>query len=411
MSVILAHPNGNPFTLGLARALQSAGMLECLIIGLAIPEVFATTSLLPRRLREEFGRRVIRGLPRGKIEADQLPELARVIATRLGLRSAQTGSDAWYSLDAMNRRVAMRAGELLRRRPKAGVVYCYEDAALEAFMVAEELGRRSVLELPITDWRTMRRILAEELEHAPAWAGTIEALKDGPKRLDRKDEEIRIADAVCVPSEFVRQGFLKEYGDRVPVHVVPYGGPAPSDEPPASRRDGAPLKVVYVGHVRQRKGVSYLFSAVERVRSMVELTLVGPGPDEECPALTQALAGHRWVKPVPHPEVMRLLSAQHVMVFPSLAEGFGLVILEAMAQGVPVITTPHTGGPDIIEDGVDGFIVPVRDPEAIAERLTWLHDDENRRTAMALAAKRKAAACSWQRYGASMTELLRSLGG
>jgi glycosyltransferase involved in cell wall biosynthesis len=91
-----------------------------------------------------------------------------------------------------------------------------------------------------------------------------------------------------------------------------------------------------------------------------------------------------------------------------LCEGFGLVILEAMAQGVPVITTSHTGGPHVIDDGVDGFIVPIRDPNAIAAKLALLADDPSRLGTMAEAARRKAAAHSWHHYEDCLAELIRS---
>lgn len=97
-----------------------------------------------------------------------------------------------------------------------------------------------------------------------------------------------------------------------------------------------------------------------------------------------------------------------VFVFPSLFEGFGLVILEAMAQGLPVITTPHTAGPDLIADGVDGFIVPIRDAPAIAARLDSLHRDRDRLAAMGAAARAKAFSFTWTAYEDGLARLVQN---
>ena len=105
------------------------------------------------------------------------------------------------------------------------------------------------------------------------------------------------------------------------------------------------------------------------------------------------------------------MSGQDVLVFPSLFEGFGLVILEAMAQGMPVITTSHTAGPDLIEEGVDGFIVPIRSADAIAEKLCLLARDPDRLSAMQQAARRKAQSHSWESYRQRLVQVAREVMG
>ena len=105
----------------------------------------------------------------------------------------------------------------------------------------------------------------------------------------------------------------------------------------------------------------------------------------------------------------RVLLSAHVLVLPSLFEGFGLVILEAMAQGTPVITTDHTAGPDVIQNEVDGFIIPIRSATAIAEKLDTLARDPERLMAMKLAAKRKAMLWSWEIYRQRLLEVARDV--
>jgi glycosyltransferase involved in cell wall biosynthesis len=88
-----------------------------------------------------------------------------------------------------------------------------------------------------------------------------------------------------------------------------------------------------------------------------------------------------------------------VLVLPSLEDGFGLVALEAMAAGRPVIVSEHAGVKDVVREGRDGFVVPIRSPDAIAEKLQWLHDHPAERQAMGRAAREQALRYPWARYG------------
>jgi glycosyltransferase involved in cell wall biosynthesis len=96
-----------------------------------------------------------------------------------------------------------------------------------------------------------------------------------------------------------------------------------------------------------------------------------------------------------------------VFVFPSLFEGFGLVLLEALAMGLPVITTAHTAGPDLIHEGVEGFIVPIRDSTAIAERLELLHREPARLAEMSRQARLRASEFSWGNYEETLAACVR----
>ena len=132
-------------------------------------------------------------------------------------------------------------------------------------------------------------------------------------------------------------------------------------------------------------------------------------PTDGCPALDAAVRAHRWIPTAPHAGVLAEMERQDVLVFPSLFEGFGLVILEAMSRGLPVITTAHTAGPDFIADGNDGFLVPIRSAPAIAEKLELLHREPARLAAMREAARAKATARTWDAYRRQLVECLRPL--
>jgi glycosyltransferase involved in cell wall biosynthesis len=136
----------------------------------------------------------------------------------------------------------------------------------------------------------------------------------------------------------------------------------------------------------------------------VELTVIGTPPLQRCPALENELKKVRWIPSCPHAEVLAEMAAHDVFVFPSLFEGFGLVLLEAMAMGLPIITTAHTAGPDLIDEGVEGFIVPIRSAEAIAEKLELLRSDRALSEEIGKKARARAALFTWERYEARLAE-------
>ena len=266
-------------------------------------------------------------------------------------------------------------------------------------------------ELPIGYWRAARAIFREEREREPEWASTLEGLGDSEAKLERKDEELRGASTIIVPSTFVRDT-LKMAPDMpaVPVHLNPYGGPLVIAGKVIAPAQGK-LRVLFVGSLGQRKGLGYVLQAMELLGGAAELTLIGRKISENCRPLNDAVKRHRWVTSIPHAEVLSEMSRHDVLVFPSLFEGFGLVILEAMSQGLPVITTPNSGGLDVVTDGVDGFSVPIRSAEAIAQKLEMLAADRALLAQMKAAAFATARRNTWESYRTRLVEILRAVEG
>ena len=301
----------------------------------------------------------------------------------------------------LDRAVARRVPELLRGPEGISGVYAYEDGAAATFRAARRQGLRCVYDLPIGYWTASEEIFAEEAEREPAWAPTLTGLLDSAAKRERKTRELETADAIVVASSFTRRTLATLPSLRAPIHVIPYGAPTPPEAADARAERGGgsrPLRVLFAGSLGQRKGLSYLLDAVDRLKGHVELTLLGAKTVHGCAPLDAAVRTHRWIPSLPHAAVLAEMSRQDVLVLPSLFEGFGLVILEGMSRGLPAIATTHTGGPDVIDDGADGFIVPIRSADAIAEKLELLQREPARLAAMQDAARRKAAALTWEIY-------------
>ena len=155
--------------------------------------------------------------------------------------------------------------------------------------------------------------------------------------------------------------------------------------------------MLYVGGLTQRKGIAYLLEAVEQLGSSVELTIIGKRV-ADCKPLDAALRKYNWIDSLPHSGILDAMRSHDVFVLPSLFEGFGLVLTEALSQGLPIIATDHTCAPDIIEDGKEGFIIHIRNADAIAAALTSLQQDRPRLQAMKTHALKRAGEMGWQIY-------------
>jgi glycosyltransferase involved in cell wall biosynthesis len=123
----------------------------------------------------------------------------------------------------------------------------------------------------------------------------------------------------------------------------------------------------------------------------------------------QAGAGVTFVGQTSRSKVLEEIGRFDVLILPSLFEGFGLVILEAMAAGLPVITTQNTGGPDVIGEGKEGFVVPAGDAEALREKMEWFTQNPEKAAEMGKAAHRKAKEFNWERYGAEYARIIREV--
>jgi len=125
--------------------------------------------------------------------------------------------------------------------------------------------------------------------------------------------------------------------------------------------------------------------------------------------LIAAVEHHRWIESLPHPQILEQMRQHDVLLLPSLFEGYALVISEALSQGLPVITTLHSGGSPTIRDGTEGFIVPIRDSQSIAECLQQLIDSPDLLSAMRLACLKRAAELSWSGYEQGLRSVVRQM--
>lgn len=334
-------------------------------------------------------------------------EWGRQFAGQLGWSRLTKEETGLFSVDAVYRSLDRRVARRLATRLRINVVYAYDDGALETFRVAKRRGLKCIYEHPIIYWRKVRQFQREEAELHPEWAPTLSALADSDEKLARKDEELALADMVITASTFSKESVALAPNLTAPVRVIPYGTQSLGKKREPNERSRA-LRVLFVGALTQAKGLGYLLEAVACLEGEIEFTLIGRRVSDAIPTAA-ALGKYRWIPSLAHDALLQEMSRHDVLVLPSLHEGFGLVMSEAMSEGLVVITTSHTAGPDLIADGADGFLVPIRSADAIEEKLALLAHDRDRLAAMQAAARIKAASLTWENYRQGIVRVAREL--
>ena len=406
--ILLSHPTANQNVRQTALALAEAELLQefwtCVN--------WKQDSLLDRslgvsgRLRNELRRRSFPPEVAPFIRNVPWRELGRLAAGQLGWNRLTKHEDGPLSVDAVYLSLDRRVARRITNHSSLSGIYAYDGGALESFRAAKCRGMQCIYEHPIVYWRKVRQFQSEEAELHPEWAVTLGALADSEEKLARKDEELALADLIVTPSTFAKKSLADAPRLRAAINVLPYGTLPAGDYAPRSASDK--LRVLFVGALSQAKGLGYLLQAVAKLERQIEFSLIGRriSPLVPSPAL---LDKYRWIPSLPHDALLKEMSRHDVLVLPSLHEGFGMVMSEGMSQGLVVIATDHTAGPDLILDGVDGFLVPIRSAEAIEEKLALLIADRDRLAAMQEAARGKAGSCTWENYRRRVVQVAREV--
>jgi glycosyltransferase involved in cell wall biosynthesis len=254
----------------------------------------------------------------------------------------------------------------------------------------------ALYELPSGHWYWERDLLREEEARNPEMASVLPKLSDSEAHMREKDEELALASFIFVPSQHVRRTLAGVVPEEK-IRVVPYGAPPVRVRPQAPANFHRPLRVLFAGSLNQRKGIGYLLKAVEMLGPDVDLTLIGQRFAANGP-VDAACSRWRWFQTLPHEQVMEIMLESDVLVLPSVSEGFGLVVTEALACGLAVIVTPNVGASDLVCDGREGFVIPLRSADAIADRLNVLDQDRQLLAQMSRNAQLTAARQSWDVY-------------
>lgn len=368
--ITIYHPFGNANVRAAVDGIYKRGILESFHTCIACFEGSILYKLSSFGPLKEFRRRCFSNFLRTITYTYPFKELGRQLSPKLSFNYLTVHEKGIFCVDKVCHDLDTKLAKYLEKN-KSNIdgVYAYEDIALKTFSTAKRNDIKCIYDLPIGYWRAMRALLKEERDKNPEWAMTLGGFDDSEEKLQRKDDELSLADKIYVASSFTKKTLEMYPGKLADIEVIPYGFPKINKERTYDGIQDRKIKVLFVGGLSQRKGLSYFFDAIKDLEDKIEATVVGKGNLSECTTLNEALSRVNYIPSLPHNEILSLMAKQDLFIFPSLFEGFGLVITEAMSQGTPVITTDRTCGPDIINNGVDGWVVEAGNSEAIRELL------------------------------------------
>ena len=214
-----------------------------------------------------------------------------------------------------------------------------------------------------------------------------------------RSREMELADLVLVPGSFVRDTIL-QFHPAKKIALAPYGMDLEfwCPEQPASIFPSlSPLRFIYAGQASIRKGIPVLLAAW-RLAGLKDAQLELVGSWQMAPEKLRSLPPNvTFTGPVSREKLRERYRQSDVFLFPSFFEGFGLVVLEAMACALPVVATQASAGPDILDESC-GRLAPAGQLEAWVEMLRWFAANREKIPAMQRAARAKAETCTWSHY-------------
>ncbi len=280
----------------------------------------------------------------------------------------------------------------------------YEASALKSFRKSKALGKTCILDLASLHYSFQNKVFGaagiDPFNGNAALREQIEVMKE---------EELAIADYIFAPTKFAKRTLIDGGIPEKKIITIPYGCDIKKFKGKKEYRKTGKFKILFTGLFGKRKGVQYLLQALKELDLKdAELTCIGQlsGGEE----IFKKHAGEfRYIPFLHHQELAQHYQDADVFILPSILDSFGMVVLEAMACGTPVIVTENTGAKEVVREGIDGYTVPVMNVEALKEHLLTLYVNRDLAEAMGRNARSRAEQFTWKRYRQRVREALLSI--
>ena len=383
------------------RMLHQVGMLEHFYTDIcAVKGVGKIARILPeKRLPNALKRlrsRVPEGVPEHKITVFEIFGAQYVIRRNRAKNYLEMFELHRWAGRKFNRQIIEKGFG------NATAVYAFKSAALELFQAAREQGLKTILEQISAPAPIQQKLIGEEQERFQGWIKTKINYDPFPEQKSREKAEWECADIILCASEFTKKSIAEAGGPTERCFIVPYGVDSRFNLPEKKTHTG-PLRVLFAGAVNLNKGAPYVLEAARRLKNKAVFRMIGD--IQVTPRKKNILAEHvELTGLVPRSEMIKHYAWADVFLFPSICDGFGLVLIEALSAGLPVITTPNTGV--AIRDGKEGFIVPIRSFEPIVEAITKLKDNPGLWQDMSQAARTRSREFTLEAYQNRLLKVL-----
>lgn len=397
--VLLAHP-GTQYSFQLAKQLNRIGCLFQFWTGLALAkEAWYFRVLqrsLPQGLYKKISNRIIEDIPASKLRLTPFLELTALAQLKQGKSSESV-------LHARNTAFQRSISE--RSIRQSSVVIGFDTSAWIIGGRARNANKVFLLDQSIAHPTTKEYVYQKVIDRFPQWQDSLEMRAQTV--LDCERQEHSLAEKIVVASTFTKQTLVEQGIKCSKVVINPYGVDLGRFRPGYSRSLDRSIRFLFLGAVNARKGIPLLIEAWQSLELRdAELWIVGP-IKPGIRSLIPNLPGLKILGSCPHEELPALLQQCDVLVFPSYFEGFGLVILEALASGLPVITTEATAGPDLITNGKEGFLIQSGDLDGLCAAMCFIMNNVEKLPEMSRSARHRAEQYSWDAYGDRWQQILQ----
>lgn len=291
-----------------------------------------------------------------------------------------------------------------RKISKSDIFVGWSSQSLHSLRRSKELGMITVIERGSSHIVYQNNILKEEYE-----GFGLKPQLPHPKIIEKELKEYNEADYVFVPSLFVKKTFIeKGFPENKLIHI-PFGVDL-SVFRQIPKTDNI-FRIIFAGGMTLRKGVHYLLQAFSELNlPNSELMLIGSYNEEIKPFFKKYEGKFNWLGHISQRDLHKYYSQGSVFAIMSIEEGLALVQPQAMACGLPIIATTNTGAEDIVRDGKDGFIIPIRDIRALKEKLLYFYENQEICRQMGQSAKKRVSAgFTWGDYGVKIINAYKNI--
>lgn len=412
MKVVVAHPE-QQHSLKTAEALHSRGFLKGYLTTVYLAKGSLTKGLsrfLPNRYRAKAAGRKSDYIPDELVtQYCELQALAKLFCQNISPFRSFYNEIRYRNADNFAVKAARHA-----IRVEADIVIGFDNTSPLLYEILEREAPRIIRVQDMTALNTlyMKPIYERDFALKPDFSEMLRSEQfrvwdEG--QLERKRRELSSVQYFLCASDVVRESLMFSGVEADRCILLPYGIDADAFPYVGHHMADGPVRFVYVGGTKELKGISYLLDAFMTIdSSLAQLTVVGT---DTLPTNLRSRYSDRvdFVGSIPHLRLPEFLGKMDVMVFPSLGDGFGFAALEGMSCGLPLICTDKSGVSDLIENGVNGYVIPVQNERAIVDRALAFVNDRELITSMGAEARKTAEAYTWERYGDSLCSILEGL--
>lgn len=386
--VIVSHP-GRQHSHELVYALQEGNMLLKYFTGFWYkPDKFPYNILkkLPR-LEKELKKRYFEKIHPEFVAQNPFPEIKHRFVLKTKNRDLYIGKefDRWVAKKLKNMDFDIFIG--------------YELSSLKSFEYSKKNNKICIYDLSIVAYNFQIEVFEKYLK-----------IPYEREVILKKKREIELADYFLVPSEVVKKSLIELNIPENKIFKIPYGTDLKVFSPKKEYKKGKKLKIIFVGNISFCKGIEILLKAMDELKNKIEFELNIVGGKGGAERILKRYEGIcRYYSFLPHEELKRLYKENDIFIFPSFLEGFAQVVLEAMVSGLPVIVSDRAGSNDVVRNGIDGFIIPAGDVNALKEKILYFYNNIDKIEEMGKSAAEQARKYTWERYRENVRKVIKQI--